>query len=600
MRIRLLIGFLLFCCFVFSQERKQIDSINNLYIQGLNIPPDSILAIFQQNIKDAKKIGYEKGVADAYSCLGYAYSYQGKYEESRKYSLKAIRVFEKLNMQNRIASYYAGLGYTMKYSNFEKAEDYMQKGMELAESNNFEDELKDIYNNYGVLKEINHQLDSALFYYEKGLKIKQKLNDSIGIPYSWSNIAGVYGLKGNFEKSREYFNKSLQKRIEWADSIGIAENFTQLGEVLVAEKKWNIASPFFHKSLFISTKKKYRNLTQYNYKILSDLFKKLNNTDSALYYFEQYSLVKDSIHSIEIKEKIAKLNIEYQTEKKEKEILQQRTDLAEKELEIKQKNLLFYGSLGLALLLGLLGYLLFNQQKLKTHQLQKEGELRAALAKIETQNKLREQRLRISRDLHDNIGAQLTFIISSIDNLKYGFSEISDKLSEKLAGISSFTTQTIYELRDTIWAMNKSTITFEDLQARISNFIEHARHFSEKTKFTFEMDENINENHSFTSVEGMNVFRIIQEAVNNAIKYSGATTISTHVSQLNGVFQIEIKDNGKGFDFQHIVAGNGLNNMKKRSRDIHASIRFISEPNQGTSVLLEIPQNNSQPIPEES
>ncbi|HET8838166.1 MAG TPA: ATP-binding protein, partial [Flavobacteriaceae bacterium] len=314
----------------------------------------------------------------------------------------------------------------------------------------------------------------------------------------------------------------------------------------------------------------------------------------------QYFFVRDSIHNTEIKEKIATLNIEYQTEKKENKILQQRADLAEKELKLKQKNILLYGSLGLALLLGLLGYLLFNQQKLKTTQLRKEGELRTALAKIETQNKLQEQRLRISRDLHDNIGAQLTFIISSIDNLKYGFSEISGRLGEKLAGISSFTTQTIYELRDTIWAMNKNTITFEDLQARISNFIEHAGHLSEKIEFSFQIDENMNENHSFTSVEGMNIFRIIQEAVNNAVKYSDATTISIDVSQTNENFLIEIKDNGKGFDFQHITPGNGLNNMKKRSRDIHSKISFVSEPNQGTSVLLEIPRNHKQPIPEES
>ncbi|HCY83071.1 MAG TPA: two-component sensor histidine kinase, partial [Xanthomarina gelatinilytica] len=105
--------------------------------------------------------------------------------------------------------------------------------------------------------------------------------------------------------------------------------------------------------------------------------------------------------------------------------------------------------------------------------LKKETELKEALIKIETQNKLQDQRLRISRDLHDNIGAQLTFIISSLDNLKYGF-KLPDNLNDKLKYISEFTSSTIYELRDTIWAMNKSEISFEDLQSRISNFIEKA------------------------------------------------------------------------------------------------------------------------------
>lgn len=75
----------------------------------------------------------------------------------------------------------------------------------------------------------------------------------------------------------------------------------------------------------------------------------------------------------------------------------------------------------LTFIIKLIGFLVYNQQKLKNRQLHKENELRDALIQIETQNRLQEQRLRISRDLRDNIGAQLTFIISSIDNLKYGF-----------------------------------------------------------------------------------------------------------------------------------------------------------------------------------
>src|SRR5690606_2956525 len=99
-------------------------------------------------------------------------------------------------------------------------------------------------------------------------------------------------------------------------------------------------------SLPISIKKQYRNLTQYNYKLLSDIYKKLNNADSALYYFEQYSALKDSVHGIQVQEKIAALNVEFETEKKENEILKQRAQLAEKDLVVRRKNLWLFGSLG--------------------------------------------------------------------------------------------------------------------------------------------------------------------------------------------------------------------------------------------------------------
>lgn len=576
-----------------SQNKKTIDSINKLYVQGLNIPQDSIVSLFQNNLKNAEKIQYQLGMADAYSQLSLVYGYQGKYEESAKNTIEGIKIYERLNQLDRVASYYSEMGYSMKYRDLKQALYYMQKGKAVAEANNFENELKDIYNNYGVLKEINNELDSALFYFDKGLKIKIKLKDTIGIPYSWSNIAGVYGLQENFSKSREYFNKSLQQRLMWADSLGIAENYTQLGEVFMAERKWNEAIPLMHRSLPISLKKQYQNLTQYNYKMLSDIYKKLNNADSALYYFEQYSAVKDSVHSLKVQESIAALNIEFETEKKQNEILQQRAQLAEKDLEVRRKNTFIFGSLGLALLLGLLGYLLYSQQKLKNRQLKKEGELKTALARIETQNKLQEQRLRISRDLHDNIGAQLTFIISSIDNLKFGFSDISEKLSQKLTGISNFTSQTIYELRDTIWAMNKENITFEDLQARIANFIEHAKNASDKTDFSFNIDKNVDESHIFSSVEGMNIYRIIQEAVNNSLKYASADETEVNISKKENHCIIEIADNGIGFDQDATELGNGLNNMKKRAREINGSLH-IKSSKKGTSISLKLPKSSSE------
>ncbi len=575
---------------LFSQTEKEIDSINNLYTQGLNIPQDSIINLFQKNKKDAEQISYEVGVADALAKLSLVYGYQGKYEESSKSIFDALRIYEKLNMHDEIAYHYAGMGYGMKYKDFPKALYYMQKGKNVAEKNNLEDVLKDIYNNYGVLKEINNELDSALYYYNRGLEIKRRLKDTVGIPYSISNIAGVYGLQKNYNKSREYFNIALQDRLKRADSIGIAENYTQIGEVYMAEEDWKNAIPYIHKSLPISIKKEYRNLTHYNYKLLSDIYKTQKNTDSALFYFEQYVAVKDSIQSTKVNESIAALSIEFETEKKENEILKQRAQLAEKDLEVRQKNTWIFGGFGLALVLGLLGYLVYNQQKLKNRQLQKEGELKAALARIETQNKLQEQRLRISRDLHDNIGSQLTFIISSIDNIKFGFPDVKEKLADKLSGISTFTTQTIYELRDTIWAMNKNEISFEDLQSRITNFINQAKVAASGIRFDFQIDPTIDGNQTFTSIQGMNIYRIIQEGVNNAIKYSKASKVDVAVHETEDSFRIAIQDDGQGFNKEKVAMGNGLKNMSKRARDLGGELEINSDK-KGTTIQLIIPKN---------
>ncbi len=165
---------------------------------------------------------------------------------------------------------------------------------------------------------------------------------------------------------------------------------------------------------------------------------------------------------------------------------------------------------------------------------------------------------------------------------------MGEQLSGKLSGISGFTSQTIYELRDTIWAMNKENITFEDLQARISNFIDQAKVASEKTSFSFEIASEVNKEHILSSIEGMNSYRIIQEAVNNALKYSEATKIDVKISEKNGGISIAIEDNGKGFSKDSVELGNGLNNMKKRARELGANLSINSSSGKGTSVVMNL------------
>jgi signal transduction histidine kinase len=358
--------------------------------------------------------------------------------------------------------------------------------------------------------------------------------------------------------------------------------------MLFDNNKTTEARKYANQGLDLSKKYGIKLMLKEGYALLTEIAEKENNYKEANTYLYDYIAIKDSILNETNSRIIEETEAKYETEKKERDLAETRADLAESELKVRQKNNLIYGSLGLALILGLLGYLFYNQQKLKNRQLQKEAELKEALVKIETQNKLQEQRLRISRDLHDNIGAQLTFIISSIDNLKYGLKEATKTTRDKLSSISDFTSQTIYELRDTIWAMNKEDITFEDLQVRISNFIDKAKVASEKTQFSFSIDSAINPEHSFSSVVGMNIYRIIQEAVNNSLKYADASEIKVSIKKEASHFTITVMDNGKGYDINTVEMGNGLNSMKKRARDIKGAITYSSEIKKGSFVTLKV------------
>ena len=137
--------------------------------------------------------------------------------------------------------------------------------------------------------------------------------------------------------------------------------------------------------------------------------------------------------------------------------------------------------------------------------------------------------------------------------------------------------------------MNKDTINFADLEVRIQSFLAKAQGAAERINFSFDLDKNVPENYLFSSIEGMNIHRIIQESVNNSLKYANANKVAVSISQQNQILHFAIKDDGNGFDMDLVDLGNGLNNMEKRALEIGAKISINSEPTQRTIISLSIP-----------
>ena len=569
----------------FAQEQKiirEIDSLNNLPYEYKVANASTLHHLYIKNANVSKEINYLKGEADSYGNLGLIYNYQGKYDKNTQATLKAIELYEKLNDKNKLIATYGGYGYQIKRRDMTKALYYMQKALKLGADSDTE-ELTPVIDNYGVLKEMLGEHDSAVWYYQKALKRKEKINDEHGIPYSLSKIAGVKLMRKQFDEVKPLLDRAFEIRKKINDRIGIAETYSFYADFYAEQGQNEKAAEYFRLSNEEAKKHKYINLIQYTYNRLSEVFEDKHDFQQALYHFKKHTQFKDSLLNSQTNTKIAELEVEFETRQKEKEILLQRARLAE-------KNLQLGGAVFLLLFSVLAGYLFWNRQKIKTVQLEKEKELREALLKIETQNRLQEQRLQISRDLHDNIGSQLTFIISSIDNIKFGFSKKDEQLVGKLNNISRFTRDTIFELRDTIWAMNKEYITVEDLKSRVANFINQAGQSASQIDFVFRMDSVLPEQFRFSSQRGMHIYRIIQEAVNNAIKHANPKNIEVSFTQSSHKQNVEltIKDDGTGLSKDTIQEGNGLQNMKKRAIELSGILEINSQGN-GTEVKLDFP-----------
>ena len=553
-----------------------------------NIITSEILA--QKAVKLANELNDYNSLANAYVKLSLVYAYKDKREQKIIYNLKAIRIYEKIGNIEKAGYSYGELGFSIKHEDFEAALYYMRKGIELFEGLEDINKADATYDNYGTLQEMLKNYDSAIYYHSKSLQIKKKNKDSIGIPYGYAHLASVNIHLNNFNVAKKYIDSSQVIRLLRKDTYGIGENYAYYGDLYFAKKEYEKSIENFKKGYHLSIKNHFISLQKYCANYLTKSYLALNDYKNAFNYNNIYQSLKDSTLNAKTNTKVAELQIEFETEKKEKEIAQQKELILKNDLEIKKKNLFSLMLVSIILLLGIVSFGLFKRQQHK----RKEFQNRLALKEAQTYNKLQDQRLRISRDLHDNIGSQLTFIISSIDNLKFITKNADKVVKNKLSEINQFAKNTISQLRDTIWAMNKNEINFEDLQSRVLTFIEKAKIVAPTIHFKF--SSTVKSSIVFSSMKGMNIFRVLQESINNSLKYAKATEISIAFSETKNELLFNSKDNGNGFDINTVKLGNGLENMQKRIQEINGVLSISSEINKGTNIQIKCLKNKSNDV----
>lgn len=202
------------------------------------------------------------------------------------------------------------------------------------------------------------------------------------------------------------------------------------------------------------------------------------------------------------------------------------------------------------------------------------------LAEIEI---LDNERARIARDLHDELGPLVILIrrqIAESDEFKNHKNEL---LAKAYKNIDEFTER----LKGIAHNLTPAQLIKKGLGIALNDFLEQLKEVSNiQIQFRYEVKENINPH------TGMHIYRIIQEIVNNAVKHSGATYIDVHLRERDKNLYILCKDDGKGMEIERMSnkSGMGLNSLKSRTEMLGGWLQFQSK--KGTEYFIEIPLNN--------
>lgn len=224
-------------------------------------------------------------------------------------------------------------------------------------------------------------------------------------------------------------------------------------------------------------------------------------------------------------------------------------------------------------------YYFRKNQKIK--KAQKELELKILNDKIEITKKERD---RISQELHDDLGSNLTSISLASSILQ---SKNDSTIAKEVAIISRNIEKMTLKTQEIIWSLNTDNDTLSSLIAYVRL---HVQEFSELSSLKFTIKENIKA-HEEVYLEAFvrrKLYLSIKEIINNAVKYSEGTIIEINFDYAPKLLAVSIEDNGKGFVKELVTNGNGLLNINKNMREINGKVHIDSEIGKGTTILISV------------
>ena len=306
-----------------------------------------------------------------------------------------------------------------------------------------------------------------------------------------------------------------------------------------------------------------------SYSFLSELYFDTGDFKKSVENNQASNAIKDSIYNRSTANALAYYQTLYETEKKEKELVEKSTNitLLEKDNEGFKKAMLFGG---IAILLGFGLILLFrNQRHLKSNKVLQEKFSQELLISQES------ERRRISKDLHDGVGQQLLVI-------KNKLMASGDDDTKKMVD------HTIEEVR----AISRDLHPFQLQELGITKAIEYTINMIDENTSLFISAEIDNIDNIFSKEDEVNIYRIIQESLSNILKHANAEAGKVSVKKFTNNILISIRDNGAGFDFAEKyqdVKSLGLKTLLERTKFLKGQMKVTSKKDTGTVLEFQFP-----------
>ncbi|MEK6513591.1 MULTISPECIES: tetratricopeptide repeat-containing sensor histidine kinase [Myroides] len=555
-------------------------------------------------------------VAKSLWYIGDYYDYKMQLDSAYIYFDQAEQIYQNTNSHIEVAKMLQYKSIVLfREGLYNEAENKALEALEILDKKPKSRLLYEIYLNLGNILDLNQQPNEALLYYSEAIHILEGLYKKnlitlddlqISKAFCYNNIGNLYLNQQAFLNAETYLNYShnifLEHNINHEFSAIV---LTNLGTLYTNLNKLNDAEKILKKSLQISIETPYKqSLTANNFR-LGELFLKKKDTLQAIeYYKKAYSLssetqsnntilkslkalsltdkqdatkyislyyaFNDSINKLQISKRNKFARIKYESEKLEKNIVNLK----------KENSQLLITSIIIVLLAIILLFIILYRNKIKKYTfLKQDQENKELIFKLLleqeqlSQDVLTKERERISQELHDGIINSLFIIRLSLGNSKDNLPILDE----------------IEKVQNQIRLISHDLKNHEFIQQGFSEIISKLVVQNSTNQQKFQLI--ISKNYKWDKVsydDKINIYRILQEAIQNVIKHSQAKNCIISIFKTETSDRITITDDGIGFNYSKVKNSNGLKNISNRAKQLHASLE-VNSTTQGTVIIINIP-----------
>jgi two-component system sensor histidine kinase UhpB len=559
----------------------------------------------------SQEIGYQHGINYAYSALGSVYGEKGDFPMALEYYQKSLEFNIKIGNKRGIGASYTNIGNTYDdMGNFPKSLENHFKALKVFEEEGRKKGIAYAYNNIALIYKEENNYEDALKYHRASLKIKEEINDNYGIPSSYLNIGNVLLHQDKFDEALENYKTALKKFQDLPDIEGeegcydamgnlfvlmknypeaiknyqesmkiceqlgnqfsMANTYNNLGETYYQQGNYQEALKNASKGLELTKKIGAKDLMKNSYEILANINSGIHNYKAA---FDNEVLFKDAYDSVYNKEndrKLTQMQLQYAFEKQTDSIKAEQVKkdaLAKKEIEnqLRTRNLIF---IGMGMVVVFLIITLIQRNK---------------IAKEKRQKALEQERNRISKDLHDDLGSGLVGIMMMSEQIQDASN--TAMVGNNIEKIKISSRQMVSQMGEIVWAMNSKNDSLENLLVYNKTYC-HNYADDMGMNLKVELPESI-PSFEMAGMMRRNIFLVVKESLNNIYKHAKASEVILKVNITNDLMTILLSDNGEGFEMNDVRRfGNGLKNMESRMKDIKGTYNIESAKGKGTKTIL--------------